>query len=238
MGVGNASRGRSVVVRRRAFVRCRVGDACRTKAVLPPSVDQGRFVGGQVVNVAADTIVTERLLLRPLVPGGADAEHLVHYKQRFYAAFKPWWPAQDPSRFTLMEQEALLEQFARDRAEDRRYAFGLFVRSSDDLAGRVHLNNVVRGAFHSADAGYDIAPPWRGQGLMTEALGAVLGWATSEIRLHRMQAAVIPRNAASLAVLRHHGFERIGIAPQYLKIDGCWQDHVLLQKLLYQEEPS
>jgi len=40
---------------------------------------------------------------------------------------------------------------------------------------------------------------------------------------------------ASQRVLTGNGFERIGIAPKYLRIAGEWQDHILFQLLL--EEP-
>jgi ribosomal-protein-alanine N-acetyltransferase len=35
----------------------------------------------------------------------------------------------------------------------------------------------------------------------------------------------------SQRVLEHNGFLRFGLAPQYLRIAGRWQDHVLFQKL-------
>ena len=42
-----------------------------------------------------------------------------------------------------------------------------------------------------------------------------------------MEAACIPDNAPSIAVLERNGFQREGYARGYLKIDGAWRDHVL-----------
>ena len=39
-------------------------------------------------------------------------------------------------------------------------------------------------------------------------------------------------NAVSQRVLQRSGFDRIGLAPQYLKIAGRWQDHLLFQRIL------
>jgi ribosomal-protein-alanine N-acetyltransferase len=47
------------------------------------------------------------------------------------------------------------------------------------------------------------------------------------INLHRIQAAVRPNNARSLAVLQRLGFREEGLAQDYLFIDGAWRDHRL-----------
>jgi ribosomal-protein-alanine N-acetyltransferase len=62
---------------------------------------------------------------------------------------------------------------------------------------------------------------------MTEALGAVILYAFSDLRLHRLQANYLPRNERSARVLRRLGFVVEGVARDYLRIDGRWEDHVL-----------
>ena len=39
------------------------------------------------------------------------------------------------------------------------------------------------------------------------------------------------QHAETLALIQRLGFTRIGLAPQYLMIDGDWRDHVLWQRL-------
>ena len=48
-----------------------------------------------------------------------------------------------------------------------------------------------------------------------------------ELNLHRIEAACIPSNAASIRVLEKCGFTREGLARRYLCINGVWQDHLL-----------
>ena len=63
---------------------------------------------------------------------------------------------------------------------------------------------------------------------MREALQATLADAFSpRVGLHRVQANVRPENTRSLALLDRLGFEREGLAREYLFIDGAWRDHVL-----------
>jgi ribosomal-protein-alanine N-acetyltransferase len=42
-----------------------------------------------------------------------------------------------------------------------------------------------------------------------------------------VQAAHLPENTRSAAVLAALGFERIGVSRAYLFINGQWRDHVL-----------
>ena len=48
---------------------------------------------------------------------------------------------------------------------------------------------------------------------------------------HRLEAACIPTNAASIALLEKTGFQREGYARAYLCINGLWQDHLLYARL-------
>ena len=56
------------------------------------------------------------------------------------------------------------------------------------------------------------------------------GFAFRRLGLHRVQAAVMPRNAASIRVLEKNGFRREGLAPRYLRINGEWEDHLIFAR--------
>jgi ribosomal-protein-alanine N-acetyltransferase len=60
---------------------------------------------------------------------------------------------------------------------------------------------------------------------------AVAPFAFGALNLHRLEAACIPTNAASMRLLEKCGFVREGLARQYLCINGQWQDHVLYARL-------
>ena len=52
-----------------------------------------------------------------------------------------------------------------------------------------------------------------------------------ELRLHRLEAACLPHNEPSKAVLGKAGFHEEGLARQYLRINGQWADHLLFALL-------
>ena len=79
--------------------------------------------------------------------------------------------------------------------------------------------------------GYWVAREATGRGVATAAVGQALQIAFADLGLHRVQAEILPHNHASRRVLEHHGFQRYGLAPQYLRIVGRWQDHELWQLL-------
>jgi ribosomal-protein-alanine N-acetyltransferase len=70
---------------------------------------------------------------------------------------------------------------------------------------------------------------------MTAAVRALAGFAFATLRLHRIEAACIPANTASIRLLEKTGFAREGYAREYLCINGVWQDHLLYAQV--REDP-
>jgi len=93
------------------------------------------------------------------------------------------------------------------------------------IVGGVGLGDIARGPLQSCYIGYWLGADFTGHGYMTEAVCLVLGHAFTELRLHRVEANIIPSNEPSISVVRRCGFRREGYAVRYLKIDGRWQDH-------------
>ncbi|GGM50419.1 GNAT family N-acetyltransferase [Microbacterium saperdae] len=170
--------------------------------------------------------------LRPVETGDGAALARAYLRNRAHLA--PWEPVRDVDFFSETWQERDVIQYVSDAPAGRNVRF-VIVSSDGSIRGRVNLNNIVRGAFRSADLGYWVDAALQGRGLATRSVEIALGHAREELGLHRVQAATLVQNAASQRVLGANGFERIGLAPRYLRIAGSWQDHVLFQRLL--EEP-
>jgi len=98
-------------------------------------------------------------------------------------------------------------------------------------AGWVGLSNIVRGPLQSAILSYWMDEGHTRRGLASAAVGEVVEHAFGELGLHRLEAGTLVDNVASQRVLEKNGFERIGVAPRYLKIAGEWRDHLLFQRL-------
>ena len=143
------------------------------------------------------------------------------------AHLKPWepeWASDELSRFSYRRR---LRQYARDIASDAGYPFFICRQSDRALLGGITLSNVRRGVSQAAAIGYWVGAQHAGQGIMSEAVRTLLPFAFEYLRLHRLEAACLPHNAASIHVLEKAGFVREGVARGYLKIHGSWQDHVL-----------
>jgi ribosomal-protein-alanine N-acetyltransferase len=173
-------------------------------------------------------IVSERLVLRP--PRTNDVPEMRRALRSNAAHLRPWSvapaPGEDPASLASISRAVLQQR----REWKRGQTFVLLIAPREDegqIIGRVALGGVLRGAFQNAYLGYWIDQQRQGRGLMTEAVRAATSFAFSTAELHRVQAAVMPRNCGSLRVLEKAGYRREGVAQRYLCIAGRWEDHVL-----------
>ena len=83
----------------------------------------------------------------------------------------------------------------------------------------------MRGAWQNATLGYWVDEGSGGRGHATRAVRLTLAFAFEHVGLHRVQPAVIPRNARSNRVVEKAGFRLEGRAARYLRIAGVWEDH-------------
>jgi ribosomal-protein-alanine N-acetyltransferase len=154
----------------------------------------------------------------------ADAEALLEVLVRDRAFLDLWEPTRPEGFYTLETHRRRLE--LRRGAED--FAdFGIFLAAGDELVGRIQLSGISRGPFENAYLGYFVSERHNGRGYATAAVRQAVDAAFGELGLHRVQAAVIPRNTASIRVLEKAGFRAEGLALRYLQIAGVWEDHKL-----------
>ncbi|MCP1292523.1 GNAT family N-acetyltransferase [Chromobacterium sp. S0633] len=180
--------------------------------------------------IAQPTLNTPRLLLLPAQPAQARAMLDFHVRNRQH--FEPWDPKPGDMFFTELYWTMQLRQRARDWEEGRGGRFLLALHAEPErVIGSVGLSNISRGAFQSCHLGYGLDQHCQGQGLMREALEAVIRCAFDTLRLHRVQANYQPHNLRSAGLLKRLGFEIEGHAKNYLYLNGAWRDHVLSSRL-------
>jgi len=146
----------------------------------------------------------------------------------FLTPWEPSWPADDLTRAAFRRR---LKRYAEDWRTDQSYAFFIFRKQDNLLLGGLTLANVRRGVAQAGSIGYWLGMPFARNGYMTAAVKGVLPFCFETLRLHRVEAACIPTNTASIRLLERCGFLREGFARQYLCINGVWQDHVLFARL-------
>ena len=171
----------------------------------------------------------EGLHLRP--PQMADYAEWAALREASRGFLTPWeptWPADDLSRSAYRRR---LRRYAEDLRTDQAYAFFVLLAGDGRLVGGLTLANVRRGVAQAGSLGYWMGAPYARRGLMTAAVRALIPFTFTTLRLHRLEAACIPTNAASIRLLEKTGFTREGYAREYLCINGMWQDHLLFARL-------
>jgi ribosomal-protein-alanine N-acetyltransferase len=165
---------------------------------------------------------------RLVAPGDAPVlAELLRANRDFLA---PWEPVRGEEYFTEEGQRAVILE-ALERYEECSTVPHVILGDSGRVVGRITLNGIVRGAFQSCSVGYWVGAADNGRGLATAAVRAMVRLAFDELDLHRVQAETLTYNTGSQRVLERNGFVRYGLAPQYLKIAGRWQDCVMYQCL-------
>ena len=168
----------------------------------------------------------KRVMMRPLVPPDFPAWSDVRLRNERWLV--PWEPSRlsnqgDPTR----ERDVFAARCAardRDRQLGVAYAFGLFVDNS--VAGEVNLNNLVRGAQQTGTVGYWIDQSRAGNAYVAEGVSVLMRFAFEELRLHRLEICIIPRNDNSRRVMDKLRVREEGTALKFLEINGVWEDHV------------
>ena len=157
-----------------------------------------------------------------------DATALAELVRVNRAFLAPWEPVRDDDYFTVAGQRALIRS-ALERYERGTTYPSVIFGEPGRVAGRITLNDIVRGPFQSCHLGYWVSAAENGRGLATFAVRDIIRLAFEELGLHRIEAGTLLHNVASQRVLERNGFVRFGVAPAYLKIAGHWQDHALYQ---------
>ena len=169
------------------------------------------------------------VVLRP--PILSDFDEWVCLRQESRAFLAPWEPLPPANEYSKFSFRARIKHYQQQAKNDSAYPFFIFHHEKDHLLGAITASNIRRGAAQMCSMGYWIGMPYARQGYMSHALNALVGHAFNGLGLHRVEAACLPSNQASIALLRRSGFSEEGLARKYLNIAGKWQDHLLFARL-------
>ncbi len=177
-------------------------------------------------------IHTARMVLRPVEE--TDCAAFVSYYAGREEHWRPWMPRMVAESYEVWFASSL-ERSRVGWRDGGAYRF-VGVLPDGTIATMINLSNVVRLSFQNADAGWGVRGDLQGRGFAREGLIAVLNAAfrsESEggLGLHRVQAAIIPRNERSLALAGRVGFRREGLALRMIELNGVWEDHLIFAKL-------
>jgi [ribosomal protein S5]-alanine N-acetyltransferase len=163
---------------------------------------------------------TERLVLRWLRM--EDADFIL--KEWGDLVVTHYMRDEDPLK-TREQAEEMLQHLQKPETFPVLRWWGIELKAEGTLIGTIGYCAWDR-RHHHAEVGYDMWPAYWGQGLMPEALRAVVQYGFAEMELNRVQATTHTENHRSQRVLEKLGFQREGILREFYCRDGIYNDQV------------
>ncbi|MCU0976550.1 MAG: GNAT family N-acetyltransferase [Steroidobacteraceae bacterium] len=135
----------------------------------------------------------------------------------------------------IAEARALLDDIRAGFQQRSLFQWGVARVGDDRVVGTCTLFN-LDSRNRRAEIGYALARDCWGQGLMSEALGALIAYAFGPLDLLRLEADVDPRNGPSIRIVEKLGFVREGLLRERWHVGGEAQDSLILGLLRHEWE--
>jgi [ribosomal protein S5]-alanine N-acetyltransferase len=130
-----------------------------------------------------------------------------------------------PPCASLDEAAAFIQRFDDIFEKNEGLPWAISLRDSPALIGCVSIWRYEK-QHYRGEVGYLLHPAYQGQGIMSEALAAVIHYGFHTLGLHTLEANTDPGNVASHQLLEKHGFVREGHIRQNYYFDGKFYDTV------------
>lgn len=163
------------------------------------------------------TLETARLLLRPLA--SEDCRDVYAYASDPAVARYVTWDAHR----SLADAEAFVETVIKDYQQGEAAPWGLVCKADGRLVGTGGVMD-WQPQYGRIELAYALARPYWGQGLMTEAVRAILEFGFKVLGVNRIQAYCMVENEGSARVMEKCGMIREGYLRQYTRIKGIYRD--------------
>ncbi len=165
--------------------------------------------------------------LRPL--RRRDEADWARIRQLSPSWFRPWDSSRPPSSpEPSMSFAQLVTVFGRRARRGQMLPWAVEYTPEGGkpvFAGQVTVSGITRGSACWAHVGYWVDPRWAGRGIIPTAVAMAADYCFDVLCLHRIEIAIRPENANSLAVVRKLGARYEGRRERYMHVDGAWRDH-------------
>jgi ribosomal-protein-alanine N-acetyltransferase len=169
-------------------------------------------------------IETERLYLRSIQLLDAPA----FYKLRTDPAvlqFLGRAPAKD-----MQEIVDWIQQVQQAVANNELIAWGITGQNKNHLIGMINFWRIEK-QHYRAEIGYMLLPEYWQNGIMNEALYAVIQYGFTTMKLHSIEANIDPRNSLSQKLLEKNGFVKEAHFKENYYFDGVFLDSIIYSLL-------
>ena len=125
---------------------------------------------------------------------------------------------------SLLSVQSMIGRCLEGYASGSSCTWAIATEADDELVGTCGFSALSR-TQGWAELSYDLARPYWGQGLISQALRACLGWAFEQPEFNRVHAFVMVGNARSERVLERARFTREGCLRAYRMCRGHPRDY-------------
>ena len=150
------------------------------------------------------TLETERLILRPFRPEDAQAMYDNWASDPEVTKFLSW-----PTYKSIDDAHTILKIWVESYENPEFYQWAIVLKELGQPIGSVSVVNQDN-RVDMAEIGYCIGRTWWGNGIMPEAMRAVMAYLFDQVGMQRIEAGHDPENSASGAVIRKCGLKYEG----------------------------
>lgn len=123
-------------------------------------------------------------------------------------------------------------RYARNMHREHRHTTEWAIRNTaGEMIGCIGFSRIYGKYSHKDELGYWLANPYRGRGIMTEVVAAVIEIGFRKFDLWRLEAPVFPHNLASAKVLEKNGFVAEGTLKNYVLKNNRPMDVIMYAKV-------
>ncbi len=145
------------------------------------------------------SLTTKRLLLRQIQPRDAEALFATFSDEEVMEFY-----GHEPDQ-SLDDSQERIRRIQAGYARRENIRWGITLHGEDRVIGSCSFHQFDAG-FHRAETGYELNRAFWGQGMMFEAVSAILTYGFTELGLHRVEAIIDIANERSKSLLLKLGF--------------------------------
>lgn len=168
---------------------------------------------------------SEHLYIKILTPDYAPSVLTFLYRNREY--FEQYETSKPAKYYTVKYQRDNLRAEFTSFIKQRYIRFYVFEKGNDnDIIGTISFSNFLQYPYSNAYIGYKFDQNHLHMGYATEAVCCAVNAVFHDLKLHRLEAYVMPANLSSIRLLERIGFENEGICRQFICVCGKYEDHI------------
>ena len=160
-----------------------------------------------------EQLITPRLTIRPLQDTDASAFF------GFYSDADTMKYMSRPAFTDMNQARRLVNERLQYCAQGNGVCWVLELTEGEVVVGSIDLFK-IEAESKRAEIGYVLAKMVWGQGIMTEAMNAVIRHSFNQLQLNRLEADIDPENDASARLLKKCGFQLEGLLKQRWIVAG------------------